>query len=181
MIYIISDTHFGHKNIMKYCNRPFDSVDYMDRVIASNWNRAVSPEDEIFHLGDVGCWYGTQEWLSILPKLNGKKYLVPGNHDKKLLNPLRKVFELLPPIHEFRYSNEEGEFGFVLSHYPIFSWNGKFHGSIHCYGHSHSKVKELGPQAFDASVDSNNFYPISIENVIVSVTKEVMEPGYHGR
>lgn len=175
MIYFISDTHFGHANIMKYCDRPFSSAEVMDNAIVLGWNCVIKPEDIVFHLGDVGCWYGSMSWLSLLPKLNGDKYLIPGNHDKKLMSQLEKVFTILPPIHTFRHTTEEGKFGFVLSHYPIYSWEGKTHGSIHCYGHTHGPVAALGPQAYDVCVDSNNFRPVSIDDVICAVTKRLLK------
>lgn len=79
-IFIISDTHFGHENIIRYCNRPFHSVEEMDDVLIKNWNAVVTNQDTIIHLGDFSL--GKKErCVEILQKLNGKKILIKGNHD----------------------------------------------------------------------------------------------------
>ena len=78
--FIISDTHFGHEKIIQYCNRPFSSVEKMDKALIQNWNETVSNKDTVLHLGDVGL--GNKEYIKeIIGKLNGKKILILGNHD----------------------------------------------------------------------------------------------------
>lgn len=80
MIYYISDTHFGHANIIKYCNRPFASVLDMDRAMIDRWNSRVTPEDTVYHLGDFGFGplYKLQYFFA---QLNGTIHLIKGNHD----------------------------------------------------------------------------------------------------
>ena len=79
-IFEISDTHFGHNNVIKYCNRPFKSVEEMDERMIKNWNETVSNNDTVIHLGDFGL--GKKEYISsIVQRLNGKKILILGNHD----------------------------------------------------------------------------------------------------
>lgn len=78
MIYFISDTHFGHKNIIKYCNRPFDSVDHMNRKLTENWNSVVQSDDLVYHVGDFSLGNNPSSYFS---PLQGKKFLVKGNHD----------------------------------------------------------------------------------------------------
>lgn len=80
MDYFTSDTHFSHTNIIKYCNRPFKSVEEMDEVLIANWNSVVKKTDQVFHLGDFGYNY------KIAQRLNGHKHLIWGNHDRKLRN-----------------------------------------------------------------------------------------------
>jgi calcineurin-like phosphoesterase family protein len=79
--WVISDTHFGHANIIKYCNRPFRDVDHMNYTMAARWIKRVQPEDLVYHLGDFGLTKGDfcAKWLKHLP---GKKILILGNHDK---------------------------------------------------------------------------------------------------
>ena len=78
--FIISDTHFGHEQIIKYCGRPFKSTKEMDEMLIKNWNEVVSNNDTIIHLGDVG--FGKKAYIaSIIKRLNGKKILIMGNHD----------------------------------------------------------------------------------------------------
>jgi calcineurin-like phosphoesterase family protein len=83
-IWFTSDTHFGHANIIKYCERPFRDTDHMDAVIVDNWNSIVSPEDTVYHLGDVAL--GTiDKSLANVGRLNGYKILVIGNHDRPFM------------------------------------------------------------------------------------------------
>lgn len=78
--WIISDTHFGHKNIVKYCNRPMEHNDLM----LVGWRANVNPEDTVLHLGDLAVWYGAEEsyWLKAASALPGNKFMLRGNHDK---------------------------------------------------------------------------------------------------
>ena len=79
-IFIISDTHFGHEAIIRYCNRPFTSVEEMDQTMIKRWNETVSNNDIVIHLGDFALC-GKDKTREIIQKLNGKKILIMGNHD----------------------------------------------------------------------------------------------------
>lgn len=79
-ILLTSDSHFGHANVIPYCQRPFRDVAHMNEVLIQNWNSVVNPEDEVIHLGDFS--FNERVVAEILPRLNGKKTLVLGNHDK---------------------------------------------------------------------------------------------------
>ena len=81
-VFFTSDTHFYHGNIIRFCNRPFKDVEVMNETIISNWNITVGQDDIVFHLGDF-CLGGSAEWTKILDRLNGKIYLIMGNHDLK--------------------------------------------------------------------------------------------------
>lgn len=81
-VFITADLHFGHKKIMEYESRPFDSVEEMDETLIENWNSIVSREDKVFVLGDVG-FYGKQKMSECISRLKGKKLLVMGNHDRR--------------------------------------------------------------------------------------------------
>ena len=80
MLYFTSDHHFGHANIIRYCNRPFADVDEMNRALVDNWNDTVSASDEVWVLGDVAMGQ-RQETLKLVRELHGRKFLLPGNHD----------------------------------------------------------------------------------------------------
>ncbi len=77
--FFTSDTHFNHANIIKFCNRPFKDVEQMNDVMIANWNSVIGKDDTVFHLGDF-CLGGAAEWTKILDRLNGKIYLIMGNH-----------------------------------------------------------------------------------------------------
>lgn len=84
-----SDTHFGHANIIKYCDRPFASVDAMNKAIIKNWNSVVSPDDTVYHLGDVALG-DINSSLACVGALNGYKILVLGNHDRPFMEQEKK-------------------------------------------------------------------------------------------
>jgi calcineurin-like phosphoesterase family protein len=87
MIYFTSDTHFGHENIIRYCNRPFKSLKEMDSTIIKNWNSKIKEEDTIFFLGDF-CFRKSSEapegklFEHYKSQLKGQIIFVQGNHDK---------------------------------------------------------------------------------------------------
>ncbi len=77
-----SDHHFGHKNIIAFCDRPFRSVAGMDEALIGRWNARIAPDDEVFYLGDFS-FYNREATTAILARLNGHKILIAGNHDHK--------------------------------------------------------------------------------------------------
>lgn len=81
-VFFISDLHFNHGNIIKYCNRPFVNADQMNRELVRRWNSAVSKDDTIFHLGDF-CKRGNP--YEFINKLNGHIIFIEGNHDEELV------------------------------------------------------------------------------------------------
>ena len=81
-VWFIADTHFGHSKIIEYCNRPFPNADIMDFNMIQRWNEVVRKDDKVYHLGDFAL--GNKEQVaSIVEQLNGKIYLVKGNHDTR--------------------------------------------------------------------------------------------------
>jgi calcineurin-like phosphoesterase family protein len=80
-VWFASDFHFGHENIIRFCNRPFESVREMDEILIENWNRVVKPGDRVWLPGDL-CMGKIQNTLQYISRLNGNVVLMPGNHDK---------------------------------------------------------------------------------------------------
>jgi len=76
--YFTSDTHFNHRGIISYCNRPFKDIDEMNRILIDGWNSRVRPGDFIYHLGD----FGWKDCLEIVKQLNGQKFLITGSHTR---------------------------------------------------------------------------------------------------
>lgn len=132
--FYISDLHFGHKNIIGYDNRPFFTVDEMDKTLIQNWNNRVTNSDTVYILGDVS-WYNRKQENEILHQLNGEKVLILGNHD----TPPRNDSEI-NSWRDYLTVIDRGE-SVVLSHYPIASFNGMFKGWIHLYGHVHNSAQ----------------------------------------
>ena len=135
-IFIISDTHFDHAKIIKYCNRPFSDVNKMNDEIINRWNDVVKNEDIVYHLGDL--FLGSKfDLKSIISKLNGNIYLIKGNHDRlttKSYEDCGIVVLKNAPITLEKYK-------IMLSHKPIpDSMIEK--GYINVHGHIHDRKIE---------------------------------------
>ena len=88
MNFYIADMHLGHKNVLKFDNRPFESVTEMDMVLLENWNRRVSHDDDVYILGDM-CYHSEHSPAWYLKQLKGKKHVIQGNHDGVILKALK--------------------------------------------------------------------------------------------
>jgi calcineurin-like phosphoesterase family protein len=167
-IYFTADTHFSHKNILKYENRPFQSVEEMNEKMIEKWNMKVTNSDQIYILGDFFFGKG-QDAEGLIKRLNGQKFLIRGNHDSFLRDKFNtSLFGWIKDYFVLRHNNLK----FVLFHYPIQVWDCKHHGAIHLYGHVHSNKEnhhpllvELG-NAYNVGADVNNFEPISLDEVL---------------
>lgn len=163
MKFYTSDLHFNHNNIIRLCKRPFDNVFDMNTALIQNWNKKVSKNDEVYILGDLifGDGYDANNLLS---KLNGKKYLIVGNHDKFLNDKAfeRNYFEWIKPYAKIKDINKD----VILFHYPIYEWDKKFHDSIHLYGHVHNNLMWNEKNAYNVGVDVNNFEPKTLQELI---------------
>lgn len=152
--FFISDTHFDHKNICKFSNRPFNSVQEMNEVMIENWNKLVKPNDIVYHLGDFS--FGNYDQVNkTLWALNGKKHLILGNHDKTIrgyLGILCGAMHVLEGASEYKEIVLQSQ-SVILAHYGHRVWNRSHHGSIHLYGHSHGTLPPLG-RSVDVGVDA---------------------------
>lgn len=157
-IWFISDTHFGHANILKYCNRPFASVEEMNEKIIENWNKVIKPGDRVFHCGDFG--FGTaDEMLAIFNRLRGQKYLIEGNHDDESLDPRLKWLWI-----KDTFNLKYGDKSYFLAHYAHRVWNKSFHGARHVFGHTHGMIKPWG-WSCDVGVDCWDYAPVHIDTL----------------
>ena len=163
-IYFTSDLHFGHANIIRFCNRPYENVEEMDRALIENWNSVIDKDDTVYVLGDVFfCKFN--DALKIMDQLNGHKNLVYGNHDKVIRNNdiLQKRFSLiLDDLDEITIDNHK----VILCHYPMWSWNQASRGSIQLHGHIHSNEPvQPDKRQYDVGVDNNNYFPVSWDDI----------------
>lgn len=156
--FLISDTHFGHKGVTQFLRedgtklRPWDSVEEMDEALIANWNKVVSPNDKVYHLGDVVI---NRKALKTLWRLNGTKVLIKGNHD------LFKLDEYTPFFKDIRAYHVLDKF--LLAHIPVHPdslerWKGQIHGHLHA-----NKVDD--PRYFNVSVENINYTPIDFEAI----------------
>lgn len=175
-IFVTSDQHFNHKNIIKYCDRPFSSVEEMNEEMIKKWNAVVSKDDTVFVLGDFFMGRLT-EIEDILSRLNGHIMLVEGNHDNDsriaTMTSYGNVKNLGPLfIMDYRGVN------IVMCHYPIdFDLRNMVSKAskkmIYLYGHVHN----LAPKGLDrgcfyhVGVDTNDFTPVDLDSIIDEVLK----------
>ena len=158
-----ADSHFGHGNILKFCNRPFKSIKEHDETLISNWNSVVGKKDIVYHGGDFGlCNPGYLK--TILNRLNGNIHLIVGNHDKTALQISKSTnVKKFASISETKYITVEGQKIFIC-HYALRTWRGSYHGAYMLFGHSHGRMPPLG-KSFDIGVDCWNYTPINFEQV----------------
>jgi calcineurin-like phosphoesterase family protein len=199
--YVVADSHFGHANIIKYCNRPFSSADEHDECLIKNWNAVVKQEDHIYHLGDYGLLPEVRA-LHIRRRLNGTIFFIEGNHDKtasKLRN-VPGVFGWYDKVRSIRVDADE----YFLSHYAHRVWNKSHHGVVHLYGHSHNTLPDdPNAHSMDVGIDAtaarlaglpsgrtpdlgttkaDDYRPISIEEVKAFMKTKIWQPvDHHGR
>lgn len=168
-IFYTADLHLGHQNIIRFCDRPFADIEEMNHVIITNMHARVTPEDDLYILGDVGYRADNPEYL--VSQLPGKKHLIIGNHDKNIRKKeiCDKYFE---SVDQYKEISDNGR-RVILFHYPIVSWNGMFRGSYHLYGHIHNRFdnpacEELAKMdhAFNVGVDLHNFFPVTLDELI---------------
>lgn len=191
-VWFTSDTHFGHKNIIKYCDRPFDDTDQMDEIIIERWNATVPENGIVFHLGDVAMGDITKS-LPKVGRLNGYKILVTGNHDRTFVKyGEAKTAQWFPEYEKyFQMVVDEKGMGHVidgvtfrLSHFP---YTGDHtpddrHSDVRpvddgmplIHGHTHSTDRVTlsikGTHQIHVGVDAWDFTPVSFEQI-----KEAME------
>lgn len=171
MIYFTSDLHFDHANIIKLCNRPFNSVQEMNETIIYNWNNTVNFNDTVYVLGDITMNKDPEIARKYMERLNGSKILIQGNHDyfvKRYLAGDYYFFEAVKHYEEINYNKQR----FILMHYPLLDWNHMYRGSYMLHGHMHNKEiynynnKIFGIKRYDVGVDANNFTPVSIDKIM---------------
>lgn len=169
-IFITSDCHFNHNNILKYepISRNFSDIEEMNETIISNWNSVVAEEDNVYVCGDL-CLGSINDIEPIIKRLNGNITLIRGNHDTERRIAVYK--ELGITVKDIEYIPYKGKF-FILCHFPI--TNGEFHKMIcennkevvNLYGHVHSSApKGYIDGTYHVGVDTNDLTPISLEQI----------------
>lgn len=157
MYYFTADEHYNHKNIIKYCKRPFISIEEMNEIIINNHNSIVSSNDTTIHAGDfVFC--NTFKGASVFYyKLNGSHIFIKGSHDKWMNKSYHEIWEkTIDGIHV------------VVCHYPMLLWGKSHYGSIQLFGHVHKTDRHditLTENQMNIGVDTNNFYPYSFDEI----------------
>jgi calcineurin-like phosphoesterase family protein len=164
MIYFTADTHLGHANIIKYCDRPFRDVNEMDDAIIDNINSCVNKDDILYHLGDFAFSSNIGRYRQRI--LCRQIHLIRGNHDR--YNNCKGHFSTIQEY--LSVGLKEGTF--VLFHYPIAVWDRAHYNTIHLFGHSHGTHtpwrEEHMPNSLsmDVGIDANKFMPLSVDEIV---------------
>lgn len=170
-VFFVSDTHFGHANIIKYCNRPFESLQHMDDSMIENWNKVVKPGDLVYHLGDFALVRQPHDVYDKYSKhLNGQKILVYGNHDrwKKTKHPSNYGFVKIVPYLEIEIKEQK----ITLCHYAMKTWNGSHRGRWNLHGHSHGSLpRDYACHQLDVGVDVWGYTPVSFDRIKAEMQK----------
>jgi len=170
MIYFTGDQHFGHANIIKHCNRPFSSADEMDKFLLEKWNVRIKKQDIVYILGDL-FFRNAVPCTEYLQKMNGKKHLIIGNHDKGWIKKvdLPSYFETVLPMAEI----SEGTRKLVLCHYPMMTWEGIAKGAYMIHAHIHNNTNadyfpllQKTPNILNAGVEINDYQPVGFEELV---------------
>lgn len=171
-IHFTSDTHFGHANIIRYCDRPFRDADTMDQELIARWNEVVAHDDLVYHLGDFTL-RGEHFAARILSRLNGHLHVLgyPWHHDKrwvprepgptKVRSASGHRVHILPPMVVLAARDLGTSDSIVLCHFPIAQWDRMRHGAWHLHGHTHGRYDGDGA-CLDVGVDSHDYAPVSL-------------------
>jgi len=174
-----SDLHLGHANIIRFCLRPYISVEEMDRALIAGWNAVVGPDDDVWVLGDF-CHRAEEAAQTYLKRLVGRKYLVWGNHDSEQTRQA-SGWTSSQAYAEISVDHRR----LVLFHYGQRVWNGMRRNTIHLYGHSHGRLPgfRLGDQGdnpggcLDAGVDCWGYRPVSLSEIVRRIRTLEAMPG----
>lgn len=196
-IWFTSDCHFGHRNILNFCERPFENTKEMEKAIIENWNRVVKPNEKVFCLGDFSWFHSRHEIKKIVNRLNGEIYMILGNHDKKEAFELcdaEKLYicsditylYLRPETNDSDNRFETNCYTVVLSHFPQLCYSqSEKSNTYNFFGHIHSRkdqpmiefgepIKLLKQRQYDIGMDRHDYTPINFFDVL----KEIEEYQY---
>jgi len=158
-IWFISDTHFGHAAILKHCNRPFSNIQNHDIALLYEITKNIKSKDKVYHLGDFIWRRGDiSKYFNIL---KGKWIIVPGNHDENFKNELKRFVKVEERLFHLKINKTL----FVLCHYPLDTWNGSGHNTLHLHGHSHGTLKTYRKNRFDVGWDIHHRL-INLEEIL---------------
>ena len=182
-IFFTSDNHLWHRNIKKFCptTRHGNTVEEMNEVMIEAHNARVQQHDRVYFLGDF-CFSTAENTEAILKRLNGRKHLIYGNHDKVLKNN-RHLHNYFESVQDYKEIVIEGQ-KVVMFHFPMREWNSMHHGAYHLFGHVHGNLDhEVVGRSMDVGIDTRptaDMAPWSWEELhAILQTREVRT--HHGK
>lgn len=178
-IWLTSDTHFFHNKTFVYEPRGFPCIEDMNDAIVERWNSVVKPKDIVYHLGDV-MLNDNDKGMEYLKKLNGEIHILRGNHDTNNRIDLYAAAPNVVSTGDYATVIKYGKYSFYLSHYPTLTSNFDNNASlkvhvIGLFGHTHQQENfyQDNPYMYHVGMDSHNCYPVSIEQIIEDIKKEI--------
>lgn len=168
-VWFTSDTHFNHKNIIRYCGRPFEDVQSMNDSIVERWNSCVKPTDKVYHLGDIGLFSQEEDVNAMVDNLNGTVWAVKGNHDGKKVK--RALGYRLQKARGYWIDHTFAVMVHKPCNFPAIVQTNDWNNVVLLYGHVHDRAPDClhwvrfpdGKEilAYHVGVDTNNFFPVS--------------------
>lgn len=180
-IYFCSDFHLSHRNVLKFDNRPYSTVEEMHVDLIKKWNSVIKDDDIIYYLGDLSMGNkNVTNWF--INSLNGKIHFILGNHDKMKdiikFNRWEHVYEYGTEINvkddDIKNARGIGYQRIIMSHYPILSWNKSHYGSWHIHGHCHGSLMKEFPEYYERKVIDVGCNVIGYKPLSYTETKIIM-------
>ena len=177
-MWVVSDTHFGHENIIKYAGRPFDNAGQMDAYMVQMWNERVKPTDHVYHLGDVTMERSSARvaWFTgLIKSLHGHKRLILGNHDHLQV----KVYQNAG-FEKIRGTGMWFGDGLLLSHFPVHTSSIGMRSKACVHGHIHEKdspppaIRDTDGESIpyiNVCVEKTGYGPIHLDEIHVEVRR----------
>lgn len=177
-IYLTSDLHFGHDRQFLYEPRGFNEISEHDERIIENWNEKITPEDDVYILGDLMLG-NNEHGIECVKRLNGHLHIIYGNHDT---DSRKKLYNELGIIHGYADVIKYKKYIFYMSHYPTITSNLDDGESLHqkvinLYGHTHQKsnfYRDI-PTMYHVGLDSHNNTPILLDDIIKDIKEKINE------
>jgi calcineurin-like phosphoesterase family protein len=176
-VFFTSDLHFGHANIIKYCNRPFKTTQEMDDLLISKWNTVVTPDDYVYVVGDFAFNRGKNNYIQLLTRLNGTKILIVGNHDKNLSRSQALRFGFAAICYSLEYVIHG--IALRLQHRPRrLNWYERWFGLrdkklwvIHGHTHRQANPVNYKTQAINVCTDMWAYTPVPEDQIFSYINK----------
>ena len=165
MIWFTSDWHISHSNIIRYCNRPFSSIEEMNKAILDNFFSMVRKGDTVYFLGDLS--FNRNSIREVNKKIvdAGIRFVfIVGNHEYENIKLIKELFPETYDLLSTRLQVRGKVVEVTMCHYAMKVWHKSHFNSWNLYAHSHGSLKPEGKQ-WDVGVDNNSFFPISINDI----------------
>jgi calcineurin-like phosphoesterase family protein len=169
-IYLVSDPHWGHGEIIKYEKRPFTSVEEMDETIMNNIQNTIKKRDRLIFLGDVALHYPQERLAKFLARISCSKTLILGNHDR--CHSVKWWFDV--GFDEVSRYPILVDYFFILSHEPKYVGPESPYANIH--GHTHSTSMD-NPYMKNVCVEKTDYKPILLAQAEEEIRQKVSTAG----